>query len=81
MARPDASIEPTAPSVIPPAIAAEIGDVRGIISRAVSSARAQGRDYVGQCHAAAQAVMAVRPDLNSRQAFDVVTRLRDSTPS
>jgi hypothetical protein len=81
MARPNTSFVPATPSVLPPTVTAEIGDVRGIISRAVSSARAQGRDYVGQCHAAAQAVMAVRPDLNSRQAFDVVTRLRDSTPS
>ena len=80
MARPDASFAPTASS-IPPSVVAEIGDVRGIVTRAVSSARAQGRDYVGQCHAAAQAVMAVRPDLNSRQAFDVVTRLRDSSLS
>ena len=80
MARPDASFEPAVPS-IPPTFVAEAGDVRGIVTRAVSSARAQGRDYVGQCHAAAQAVMAVRPDLNSRQAFDVVTRLRDSSLS
>ncbi|MGZ6175932.1 MAG: hypothetical protein ACXWNB_08865 [Candidatus Binataceae bacterium] len=81
MARTDASFAPAAPSVLPPTFVAEIGDVRGIVTRAVSSARAQGRDYVGQCHAAAQAVMAVRPDLNSRQAFDVVTRLRDSARS
>ena len=81
MARTDASFAPTASSVLPPTFVAEIGDVRGIVTRAVSSARAQGRDYVGQCHAAAQAVMAVRPDLNSRQAFDVVTRLRDSALS
>jgi len=80
MARPDASFEPAASS-IPPSVLAEIGDVRGIVTRTVSNARAQGRDYVGQCHAAAQAVMAVRPDLNSRQAFDVVTRLRDSALS
>jgi hypothetical protein len=59
--------------MFPPAM----GDVRGIINRAVSSARAQGRDYVGQCHAAAAAVIAVRPDLSPREAFDAVTRLRD----
>jgi hypothetical protein len=55
-----------------------MGDVRGIILRAVTSARAAGRDYVGQCHAAAAAVIAVRPDLSLREAFDAVTRLRDS---
>ncbi len=54
-----------------------MGDLRGIVDRAVSSARACGRDYVGQCHMAAQAVMAVRPDLTPRQAFDAVTHLRD----
>lgn len=54
------------------------GDLRGIIDRAVSSARASGRDYVGQCHMAAQAVMAVRPDLSAREAFDAVSRLRDN---
>ena len=54
-----------------------IGAVRGIVARAVSSARAAGRDYVGQCHAAAAAVSAVRPDLSLREAFDAVTRLRD----
>jgi hypothetical protein len=55
-----------------------MGDLRGIVDRAVSSARATGRDYVGQCHMAAAAVMAVRPDLSAREAFDAVTRLRDS---
>lgn len=55
-----------------------LGDLRGIVDRAVSSARATGRDYVGQCHMAAAAVMAVRPDLSAREAFDAVTRLRDS---
>jgi hypothetical protein len=58
--------------------ASAMGDVRGIILRAVTGARAAGRDYVGQCHAAAAAVMAVRPDLSLREAFDAVTRLRDS---
>jgi hypothetical protein len=66
---------------VPPAFVPEIGDARGIVARAVSSARAQGRDYLGQCQAAAAAVMAVRPDLTSRQAFDAVTRLRDTALS
>lgn len=68
-----------ASSMVPPSMApSAMGDVRGIINRAVSSARAAGRDYVGQCHAAAAAVSAVRPDLSPREAFDAVTRLRDS---
>lgn len=54
-----------------------MGDLRGIVDRTVSSARACGRDYVGQCHMAARAVMAVRPDLSAREAFAAVTRLRD----
>ncbi len=67
-----------ASSMIPPAMGTQgMGDVRGIINRAVTSARAAGRDYVGQCHAAAAAVSAVRPDLSPREAFDAVTRLRD----
>ena len=76
-------LTPTSPA-FPPAIAttamgaSAMGDVRGIIERAVTGARAAGRDYVGQCHAAAAAVIAVRPDLSLREAFDAVTRLRDS---
>lgn len=54
-----------------------MGDLRGVVDRAVSGARATGRDYVGQCHTAAAAVMAVRPDLSAREAFEAVTRLRD----
>ena len=72
-------VSPTSASVpFAPVMGAPImGDLRGIIDRAVSSARATGRDYVGQCHMAAAAVMAVRPDLSAREAFDAVTRLRD----
>lgn len=65
-------------SHVSPAFPPVMGDLRGIVDRAVSSARACGRDYVGQCHMAAQAVMAVRPDLSAREAFDAVTRLRDN---
>jgi hypothetical protein len=66
-------ISSTTPSGYTPAM----GDLRGIVARTVSSARASGRDYVGQCHMAAQAVMAVRPDLSAREAFAAVARLRD----
>lgn len=81
MARSEISFESVVVQPMPPAFVPEVGDVRGIVARAVSSARAQGRDYVGQCRAAAAAVMAVRPDLTSHQAFDAVTRLRDSALS
>ena len=53
------------------------GDLRGIVSRTVSSARASGRDYMGQSRAAAAAVMSVRPDLNFGDALDAVIRLRE----
>ena len=58
-----------------------LGDVRGIVERAVTSARAAGRDYLGQSQAAAAAVVAVRPDLSPRQALDAVMRMRDSALS
>lgn len=61
-----------------PAFPPVMRDLRGIVDRAVSSARARGRDYVGQCHMAARAVMAVRPDLSAREALDAVTLLRDN---
>lgn len=52
-------------------------DLRGVVARAISSARAAGYDYMGQNRAAAAAVAAVRPDLTPRQALDAVTRVRD----
>jgi hypothetical protein len=54
-----------------------IGDVRGVVVRTVTSARATGRDYMGQSRAAAAAVMAVRPDLTFGEALDAVIRLRE----
>ncbi len=76
------AVSQTTQGAFPPAFssvmgAPAMGDLRGIVDRAVSGARATGRDYVGQCHMAAAAVMAVRPDLSAREAFDAVTRLRD----
>jgi hypothetical protein len=53
-------------------------DLEGVVARTVRSARAQGRDYMSQSRAAAQAVMAVRPDMSLGQALDVVERLRVS---
>jgi hypothetical protein len=52
-------------------------DLRGIVSRTVTSARASGRDYMGQSRAAAAAVMSVRPDLSFGEALDAVIRLRE----
>lgn len=52
-------------------------DLRGIVLRTVSSARASGRDYMGQSRAAAAAVMSVRPDLSFGEALDAVIRLRE----
>ena len=51
-------------------------DLHGIVSRTVTSARAQGRDYMAQSRAAAMAVLAVRPDISFGQALDAVERLR-----
>ncbi len=56
------------------------GDLRGIVSRTVFSARASGRDYMGQSRAAAAAVMSVRPDLSFGEALDAVIRLREIEP-
>jgi hypothetical protein len=61
-----------------PAFPDAVGDVRGIVARTVLSARAAGRDYLGQSQAAAAAVVAVRPDLSPREALDAVMRLRES---
>lgn len=54
-----------------------VDDVHGIIARAVSLARSAGRDYVAQCHSAAAAVVAVRPDLSLSDALNAVYRLRE----
>jgi hypothetical protein len=67
-----ASIDFATSSYLPPTF-----DLRGVVSRAISSARAAGFDYMGQSRAAAAAVSAVRPDLSPRQALDAVTRVRD----
>jgi hypothetical protein len=52
-------------------------DLHGIVTRALSAARASGRDYVGQTEAAARAVLAVRPDLSFHDAMLAVNWLRD----
>jgi hypothetical protein len=52
-------------------------DVQGVVKRALSAARAAGRDYVGQTEAAARAVAAVRPDLSLQDAVWAVNWLRD----
>lgn len=52
-------------------------DLQGVVDRALGSARASGRDYLGQTDAAARAVVAVRPDLTMSQATLAVNWLRD----
>ena len=59
------------------AIPSAVDDLRGIVARAVLTARASGRDYVGQSHLAAAAVAQVRPDLTTVQVFDAVRRVRE----
>ncbi|MDX2145103.1 MAG: hypothetical protein SFV19_17240 [Rhodospirillaceae bacterium] len=60
------------------ALAAPVGfpDVRGLVARALKSAKAMGRDDLTQTRAAAQAVVAVRPDLTLNQAFNAVVQMR-----
>ena len=52
-------------------------DLQGVVSRALSAARATGRDYISQNDAAARAVMAVRPDLTFSEANRAVDWVRD----
>jgi len=59
------------------AIPSAVDDLRGIVARAVMSARASGRDYIAQSHVAAAAVAQVRPDLTPLEVFDAVRRVRD----
>jgi propanediol dehydratase small subunit len=59
------------------AIPSAVDDLRGIVSRAVSTARASGRDYIAQNHVAAAAVAQVRPDLTPIEVFDAVRRVRE----
>lgn len=55
---------------------ADFDDVRGIVSRALDRARSLGRDGLTQTRAAAQAILAVRPDMTPAQAFDAVARMQ-----
>lgn len=61
----------------PAPVSLVLDDVQGIISRAVSVARAAGRDYVAQCHSAAEAVIAVRHDVSFTEALKAVYRVRE----
>ncbi len=54
-----------------------LDDVHGVISRVLLSARAAGRDYVDQCRLAANAIVAVRPDLSFQEAHKAVFRMRE----
>jgi hypothetical protein len=59
------------------AIPSAVDDLRGIVVRTISTARACGRDYIAQSHLAADAVARVRPDLTPLEVFDAVRRVRD----
>jgi hypothetical protein len=56
----------------------DFADVRGIIARTMQHARALGRDDLSQTRAAAEAVMAVRPDMTLSQAMMGIERLQAS---
>lgn len=60
-----------------PAVRVVLDDVQGIVWRVISSSRAAGRDYVDQCRLAAQAVVAVRPDLSVQDTLKAIFRLRE----
>lgn len=64
---------PAAPVALPSAL----DDVQGIVARAVEVARAAGRDYIGQCQSAAEAIVAVRHDVSLSDALNAVYRLRE----
>ncbi|MEQ8736820.1 MAG: hypothetical protein RIC29_17995 [Rhodospirillaceae bacterium] len=69
--------ETVVPVSLPVPVSLVLDDVQGIISRAVSVARAAGRDYVAQCHSAAEAVIAVRHDVSFTEALKAVYRVRE----
>ena len=52
-------------------------DAHGIIWRMISHARSAGRDYVGQCRLATEAVIAVRPDLSPQDVLIEIFRMRE----
>ena len=54
----------------------DLADVQGIIARTRSQARSLGRDDLTQTRVAAQAVMAVRPDLTLSQVMNGISRLQ-----
>jgi len=47
-----------------------------VIRQAVSDARDQGLDYIGQTEHAVRAVMAIRNDMDGADAMHLVTRVR-----
>ncbi len=70
-------VRDAAVAIPPVAIPSALDDLQGIVARAISMARASGRDYVAQSHLAAAAVAQVRPDLTPVQVFDAVRRVRE----
>ena len=83
MAIPGRTIAESTPAILAAAFGSQSvphHDLQGVVDRALRSARATGRDYVGQTYAAARAVVAVRPDLTMSQAMLAVNWLRDHVP-
>ena len=78
-----AGVVPAAIPFVPPVTELEpvmhvvLDDVQGIVTRVISSSRAAGRDYVDQCRLAAQAVIAVRPDLSMQETLKAIFRMRE----
>jgi hypothetical protein len=56
----------------------DLADVKGIVARTLSRAKALGRDEPTRTRAAALAVLAVRPDLSLSQALAGIARLQAS---
>jgi hypothetical protein len=79
METPRRPLSDTMPAVLAAAFGGNMlhHDLQGVVARALRSARATGRDYLGQTEAAARAVVAVRPDLTLSQAMVAVNWLRD----
>jgi hypothetical protein len=79
----DAGVVPASIPFAPPVTELEpvmhvvLDDVQGIVTRVISSSRAAGRDYVDQCRLAAQAVIAVRPDLSMQETLKAIFRMRE----
>ncbi len=50
--------------------------LESVIRRALASAKAEGKDYVGQTEEAVRAVIQARPDMTASEALVQVDRVR-----